>query len=212
MTEVEWLTCDDPRQMLEFLQGKVSDRKLRLFACVCARQVEEITIRESRISVSELVERYADRQAESTEVQAAVDRVEYAAYGQVYAIGDAFGVIQAALRHDAVEAATEAATWLNGFYSDDGPDDPGRLRPSAFSRDIFGNTFRPAAIEQSWHSETVVALAEGIYQERAFDRMPILADALEDAGCDHADILNHCRQPGEHVRGCWVVDLLTGRK
>ncbi len=47
--------------------------------------------------------------------------------------------------------------------------------------------------------------------DRAFDRMPILADALQDAGCDNLNILNHCRQPGEHVRGCWVVDLLTGR-
>jgi hypothetical protein len=79
-------------------------------------------------------------------------------------------------------------------------------------RDIFGNPFRPVAVDPSWLTETVVALAEGIYQERAFDRMPILADALEDAGCDDADVLNHCRQPGEHVRGCWVVDLLTGRK
>lgn len=79
-------------------------------------------------------------------------------------------------------------------------------------RDIFGNPFRPINGDPAWLTETVVALAEGIYAERAFDRMPILADALEDAGCDNADVLNHCRQPGEHVRGCWVVDLLTGRK
>jgi hypothetical protein len=55
-------------------------------------------------------------------------------------------------------------------------------------------------------------LAQSIYTDRAFDRMPILADALEDAGCDNADILNHCRQPGEHVRGCWAVDLILGKK
>jgi len=78
--------------------------------------------------------------------------------------------------------------------------------------DIFGNPFRPVAVDSRWLTETVVTLAEGIHTERAFDRMPILADALEDAGCDNADILTHCRQPGEHVRGCWVVDLLTGRK
>ncbi|MBP3956589.1 hypothetical protein J8F10_15045 [Gemmata sp. G18] len=79
-------------------------------------------------------------------------------------------------------------------------------------RDIFGNPFRPVAVESSWLTSDVRPLAEGIYQDRAFDRMPILADALQDAGCDNDDILNHCRQPGEHVRGCWVVDMLTGRK
>jgi len=81
----------------------------------------------------------------------------------------------------------------------------------AIVRDIFGNPFSPVTLDPRWRSETVVALAGGIYAERAFDRMPILADALEDAGCDHADILNHCRGDGPHVRGCWVVDLLLGR-
>ena len=78
--------------------------------------------------------------------------------------------------------------------------------------DIFGNPFRPVVFEPSWRTSTAVAVAYGIYEERAFDRMPILADALEDAGCDNEDILNHCRQPGEHVRGCWVVDFVLGNK
>jgi hypothetical protein len=73
-------------------------------------------------------------------------------------------------------------------------------------------TSQSLTADPSWLTSTVVALAEGIHQERAFDRLPILADALQDAGCDNDDILNHCRQPGEHVRGCWVVDLLTGRR
>ncbi len=79
-------------------------------------------------------------------------------------------------------------------------------------RDIFGNPFRPITLNPAWLTSTVLALAQGIYSEKAFDRMPILADALQDAGCDNEDILNHCRQQREHVRGCWVVDLLTGRK
>jgi hypothetical protein len=66
-------------------------------------------------------------------------------------------------------------------------------------------------INPTWLTSTVLALANGIYQEKAFDRMPILADALQDAGCDNEDILNHCRQPGEHVKGCFVVDLLLGK-
>jgi hypothetical protein len=82
-------------------------------------------------------------------------------------------------------------------------------------RDLFGNPFRPVTINPSllvWNDTTVVKLAEGIYKARAFDHLPVLADALDDAGCDNLDILNHCRQPAEHARGCWVVDLLLGKK
>jgi hypothetical protein len=75
------------------------------------------------------------------------------------------------------------------------------------TRDVMGNPFRFVSIDPV----TVVAFAHAIYDECAFDRMPIHAFALEDAGCTNADILDHCRGPGPHVRGCWVVDLLTGR-
>src|SRR4029077_11962629 len=74
-------------------------------------------------------------------------------------------------------------------------------------RDIFGNPFRPVAFAPAWRTAMSTSLAEGIYTDRAFDRLPILADALEDAGCDNRDILNHCRRGGEHVRGCWGGDL-----
>ncbi len=77
--------------------------------------------------------------------------------------------------------------------------------------DIFGNPFRPVSFSPFWRTDTSVALAAQMYESRDFSVMPILADALQDAGCDHDDILNHCRQPGEHVRGCWVVDLLLGK-
>ena len=78
-------------------------------------------------------------------------------------------------------------------------------------RDIFGNPFRAVTLDPSWLTSTVLALAAGIYNDRAFDRMPILADALQDAGCDNEEILNHCRQAGEHCRGCWVVDLILSK-
>ncbi len=80
-------------------------------------------------------------------------------------------------------------------------------------RDIFGNPFRPVALDPAWLTADVLALARGIYDERAFERMPILADALQDAGCDNSDVLNHCRGAAQvHVRGCWVVDLLLGKQ
>jgi hypothetical protein len=63
-----------------------------------------------------------------------------------------------------------------------------------------------------WQDGTVPKLAQSIYDERTFDRLPILADALEEAGCDDTDILGHCRGPGPHVHGCWVVDLLLGKE
>lgn len=79
-------------------------------------------------------------------------------------------------------------------------------------RDIFGNPFRPVAFDPSWRTSDVVALAQGIYDDRAFNRMPILADALQDAGCTNDDILTHCRDTNTpHARGCWVVDLVLGK-
>ena len=81
--------------------------------------------------------------------------------------------------------------------------------------DIFGNPFRPVTLDPfvlGWNAGTVIKLAQGANRPAAFDLLPILADALEDAGCTNQDILGHCRGSGEHVRGCWVVDLILGKK
>jgi hypothetical protein len=78
-------------------------------------------------------------------------------------------------------------------------------------RCVFGNPFRPVAAEPawlSWNDGVAVRLAHGIYADRAFDRMAILADALEEAGCTNQEILTHLREPGPHVRGCWALDAL----
>jgi hypothetical protein len=79
--------------------------------------------------------------------------------------------------------------------------------------DIFGNPFRPVAFSPSWRTDTAVSLARQMYESREFLLMPILADALQDAGCSHPDVLDHCHDPaGAHVRGCWVVDLVLGKQ
>ena len=75
-------------------------------------------------------------------------------------------------------------------------------------RCVFGNPFRPVIANPAWLTSPVVGIAKAIYTERAFDRLPMLADALMDAGCEHSDVLDHCRSAGPHVRGCWVVDLI----
>jgi hypothetical protein len=106
-----------------------------------------------------------------------------------------------AVRNEALEEAERAAREF------------ARERPhlAALVRCVFGNPFRPVAVEPDWRTSTVVALAAGIYADRAFDRLPILADALEDAGCTDTDILGHCRGDGPHARGCWVVDGVLGK-
>ena len=79
-------------------------------------------------------------------------------------------------------------------------------------RETFGNPFRPATVDPEWRTSDVLALGRGIYEDRAFERMPILADALMDAGCADEQVLAHCRSEGPHVRGCWVVDLVLGKE
>ena len=74
------------------------------------------------------------------------------------------------------------------------------------------NPFRPVAFSPEWRTDTAIALARQMYESRDFGAMPILADALQDAGCDNDDILCHCRTEQTHVRGCWVVDLVLGKQ
>ncbi len=89
-----------------------------------------------------------------------------------------------------------------------------RRAQAALVRDLFGNPYHPAAIEPAcldWNEACIVKMARIIYDERKYQDMAILADALEEAGCDNSEVVNHCRQPGEHARGCWLLDLLLGR-
>jgi hypothetical protein len=80
-------------------------------------------------------------------------------------------------------------------------------------RCLFGNPFREATFRPEWRTTDAVALAQGIYTEHAFDRLPILADALQDAGCDNEELLSHCREKDAlHARGCRVVDFALGKE
>lgn len=113
-------------------------------------------------------------------------------------------------------AAVAKLAYLCHWGSDNVPYDavPNELQSVEILRDIAGNPFRPITVNRdwlTWNDRTVPKLAQTIYDDRRFDLLPILADALEEAGCGDADILAHCRGPGPHVRGCWVVDLLLGK-
>jgi hypothetical protein len=211
MTEVEWLACTDPRPMLEFLRGRTSDRKLRLFACAYCRVVRG-TWRLGPGPAVAVAERYVDGLATDQDLAAERRGVPFPDLYSEWVVAPS-----------AYDGAWQPVDWLTSAR-DLMKIDPDALRHFPIPaddvvkrsvlllRDIVGNPFHPVSLDPAWQTPTVLALAQAIYDERAFDRLPILADALEDAGCDDADILNHCREPGEHVRGCWVVELLLGRE
>ena len=223
MTEQEWKMCTGPTPMLELLRGKASDRKFRLFAVACCRSVwDHLSVRLTR-PAAELAERYADQLAEAGDLAQMRSFIEnnLDLYGDepvydpgYWACGESItDDVRGAVKYAA--SATHSTLELSGTDHDE--EMSRRLAAEATSqailvRDIFGNPFHPVTLDADWLTSTVVALARGIYDDRAFDRLPILADALQDAGCEHADILAHCRDTTlPHVRGCWVVDLVLGK-
>jgi hypothetical protein len=228
MTEAKWLRCEDPKRILLFVRGKVSDRKVRLCWCGCCginrwEPGEEAIDRAVRVG-----ERMADGFPATAEE-----------------IFEASGALRQALEHTAESANRKRTRLLEGMFCLHG--DPLRMYspfsqtnwlmflPMQFAfwrsggwwpksrfqeaviwcwiiRCVVGNPFRPVTFVTEWRTNTVVPLAHTMYDSRDFSAMPILADALQDAGCDNPDILEHCRGTGLHVRGCWVVDLVLGKE
>lgn len=228
MTEAEWLRYADPAPMLAFLKVGAGARKLRLFAVACARQVWDLLTDVRGRRAVEVAERFADGLLSS-------DDLAWAREGALQAANNAF-VNDDALATIPLWAVTpgpeEAAGLVSvrvlyvakarqleeslAAYARRGPLPPERnLRreQADLLRDLFGNPFRAPSFAPSWlawNENTVVKLATAIYEERRFGDLPILADALEDAGCGDPDILAHCRGAGVHVRGCWVLDACRG--
>ena len=213
MTEQEWMTCTDPKKMLDFVGTRASKRRLRLFAVAGARDLLEHN------PDSECRGDYGDSQAFAASIQ----RAEAYADGQgPLQYGHADRGIWVEIWDD-----KEAAYAVLGKNADSGMwlRDPAEVVPTAIQdfqvnptqwlRCLFGNPFRPATLDPawlSWHNRLPVSMARQMYDSRDFADMPVLADALEEAGCRDADILGHCRFGGDHVRGCWVVDLLLGKE
>ncbi|HEY7153521.1 MAG TPA: hypothetical protein VH575_06150 [Gemmataceae bacterium] len=298
MTEQEWLSDTDPRPMLEFLRGKASGRKRRLFAVSCCRHLwpllTDLRIRDA----VETAELWADGRASPEELashRAAARRALEQARLRALREADRAGLTWSTLKFHfdhhagALEAAAEAlsaqtshartlgghfperAAWgamlavipaieLEPLHRADGFHEEylagARLVQAALLRDLFGNPFRVVSINPVWllrgsgrsprglsapgyrvlssdgellshppHQEAqgwrspfrpwergpVEELARTIYDKRAFERLPVLADALEEAGCSDEIILRHLRGPGPHVPGCWVIDLLLNK-
>jgi hypothetical protein len=207
VTEAEWLKCTDAAAMLHYLQGKTSDRKLRLFAVACCRRIRHILRGKRLRRAVKVAERHAERKATASEMASAAwalrERSDPPANAARWS---------ATVRAD--EAASQAIEWVTITVAvARGEDDsPGQAE---LLRCIFGNPFRPITCNPSWltwHDGLLVSIAQQMYESRDFTDMPILADALEEAGCTDTSILGHLRGPGPHVRGCWVIDLLIGKK
>jgi hypothetical protein len=232
MTETDWDGCPKPQPMLTYLEARRggSDRKLRLFAVACCRRIRTFLTDERSRAAVEISERHADRLASDLEVEAALlaareagarrqavrgshrgkrawrtqrvaEQAAWAAYHSLesspYSVG-------------AVARATEIVAELRGLALDA---QPGHWQCHLL-REVFGNPFRPAAVDPAWlrwNGGCVAKLAEGIYAGGRFRDLPVLADALEEAGCTNPDLLSHCRTGGAHVRGCWAVDLVLGK-
>lgn len=205
MTEAEWSTCSDPAAMVGMMANWTSERKLRLFSCGAVRQVWDWLVDERSRNAVEAAELYADGLLSHDQLERACRDAHQASQIAESLPQTRLGVAAAAWTCDSpARVSTLHACRISNHQS--------HLQHQAnLLRCIFGNPFREAVFADSWRSERGVALASAIYTELAFDRMSILADALEEAGCDHADILSHCRGPGPHVRGCWVVDLVLGK-
>ncbi len=213
MTEKEWLGSDKPHLMLTYLRRRGSNRKLRLYACAsCRRFWGLLGDKRSRRAV-EVAEQYADGLVSYAKLKAGQGLARAVWQELASDHWDApWGTPEMWATRAAAQAA--AAAGREAWQAAWAVADEGQGGHPDTLRDVFGNPFRRVSLAPAWlawEGGTVVKVAQTIYAERAFDRLPVLADALEEAGCADAELLRHCRQPGEHVRGCWVIDLLTGR-
>jgi hypothetical protein len=234
MTETEWISGNhNPQGMLWTLRDlkkitrtKAGKRKSRLFACGYCRFIWDRIADPRSKSAVEVAERFADGQANKGELTTAYEAAYEVAFGlssNLIAVNDAWNPEHRALSaavstaedvafHGAFVLSVGSISLEEGYTAENRKSD---TLMCDLLRCVFGNPYRPVAVEPSWkkwNDGLIPKIAEGIYAERAFDRLPILHDALLDAGCDNADILTHCRAGGIHVRGCWVVDILRNAK
>ena len=200
MTEAEWLTCDDPERMLGVIWGKPSARRQYLVGLVWIGYPHRQLTPHLR-AVADAVSELADARARAKDFRFpwewADDEPEMEASYFDHLTdfeGPAEGLYRCSLLLD--------SHWreFRGRFEAE------RAFRCAVLREILGNPFRPVVFAPEWRTSTAIALAAQMYESRDFSPMPILADALQDAGCENEEVLNHCRGPGPHVRGCWVVD------
>jgi hypothetical protein len=230
--EAAWLASNQLYEMLAFVQDTISDRKRRLFAAACCGRVSRLMADPRSQQAIEVAQRYADDRTTEEErllaEEAAFDahiRVRESRFApdplvvwsrqaelltHAAALALAHGTYYA---EDAADYARWALAAGAGGWPAEQEEEAAQCR---LLRDLVGPLpFRRLRVEPAWrvyNDGAAVQLARWVYDAQAFEDLPILADALEDAGCSNAVILEHCRRPGEHTRGCWVVDLVLEMK
>jgi hypothetical protein len=224
VTEKEWFACVDHQPMLRFLHGRASDRKLRLLAVACCRHYGRwLTDERCRTAVL-VAERFADGLTTLTELAEAEETVWQADQAGELAV-DGLGPACACCCYRqadgsypggiAREVANQILCAAGAEIRSDEEYEAACATLANLVRCVFGNPFRPRRCDPAWlrwQSVVVPQLARCVYEERRFTALPILADALEEAGCTDADMLQHLRGPGPHARGCWPVDILLGKR
>lgn len=224
MTEEEWFSTTDLWEMLKYVQPHCGERKMRLLAVACCHVLDDLFEDQLIRDALEAAELYADGHIEESILnewsQKATEASEglglsltapkYMAYSLVgttaqtgrYAsdLGGVPGWVSQAL------ACWAGHYWASPPWEEVQQQSARALR--AFVIDVMDNPFWPAVLDSTWRTSDVLRLARQMYESRDFSAMPILGDALEEAGCDRADVLTHCRSAGPHIRGCWLVDLI----
>lgn len=207
MTEADWDQATEPHVLLEFVRAKglVRPRKHRLFAVACSRRVWPWIDPLGQAAV-EMAERFADGQVDADALRAA--RLACQGAGGQASWYAAATNPEIAARNAARSAQAGAAS--NGLI---GSETAELHAQAALVRDIYGPLpFQSITLDPAWFTPAVIQQAHALYEDRAFEQMPNLADALHAAGCQDPAILNHCRAAGPHVRGCFVLDLLLRRE
>ena len=229
MTEEEWLRERDLFALANFLRTrhhlnrtKAGRRKFRLLGCAFCRHAwplfanapkhSQLVLEAEKFADGDGSQRLLDRLAAALPIGGGSGLHTGRELGfRVYRYDAVRMVASSDVIIAAVAVADIVASGTRHVASGSGVPVLSEEQQVALFRDIFGNPFRPAAFDPAWRTSTAVALAQQMYDSRDFGLMPILGDALQDAGCDSADILDHCRGDGPHVRGCWVVDLVLGK-
>jgi hypothetical protein len=220
MDAAEWDASTDPEAMVRALPGLTRSRKAQLFACACTRRGWHLLTDERLRTAVEVAERFVDDAATYDELRWAYQEACTPAHLPIHSEEWTVAENAQSCAHPIRWRIIGITRRANEAVARSPPMSTGANNPAVQAhilRDVFGNPFRPVAFDPAWRAGPVASLAEAAYKERLLPngtldpaRLMVLADALEDNGADPA-ILAHLRRPGPHVRGCWAVDLCTGR-
>jgi len=203
------LAATDPTPLIAYVRGRATGRQLALAAIALCRSDRDLM----RPGYSRDGVVWSER---VTDGEIAPDDLGGLDPGADYLMGAAANrcrcVAGLATDGDLVRAHDSLAEVVEILIDQDWDNTRRLKRMAEVCRDVFGNPFRPVSFSQEWRTETAAGLARQMYRSRKFSALPILADALQDAGCEDEHLLSHCRGPAPHVRGCWVVDLVLGKR